>query len=60
LKAETTECPFCGAKITPIEIGDIKQCPVCKREWYESGWGAKGWKPDEGSTGGGEILAIVG
>jgi hypothetical protein len=58
LRIETTECPFCRARITPIEIGDTKQCPVCKRQWFEGGWGAKNKTDTDvgGGTGGGGIV----
>jgi ribosomal protein L37AE/L43A len=48
----TEPCPFCGARIMPLMIGDIKKCPVCGRMWSEGGgFGARPWYGGDGGPG---------
>jgi hypothetical protein len=48
----TEPCSFCGARIMPLMIGDIKKCPVCGRMWSEGGgFGARPWYGGDGGPG---------
>ena len=51
-------CPFCGARIKPIKVGEFKKCPVCGGTWYESG-GGSAKTPTSFSGGGGAEVAVV-
>ena len=53
----TEPCPFCGARVVPRRIGDMKQCPSCGGRWFESGGGIGEKYYDAGGGGGAEVAA---
>jgi len=53
-------CPFCGARIEPLNVGfKIKQCPACRGVWYDSGGGGKNFPVDGDGSGGGALVIIT-